>query len=204
MSLRKKFARHRSFTSNLTSTHQVQARFGLTQQQLADVLGVSRTALAMDALGERLLPIAAVLGLDALRRQLPPPVGEALPLPVAESTPGPEDQKTLAMRLRGIAIADYPLQNQQERLQTRLEQAQARLQALPALHAAFPEERGQRWLNLFEEEARIWLEHDGSALLQLTLRRKVLAYEAAEIRLLLGEPQGQGLPPPVVDRRLHG
>jgi len=144
----RKFSRHRPAQyMSLSSVEILQAYFGFTQQDMAILLGVSRTTLAMHgrpgtAVGsERSMPSAAILRLVSLLPNLPPPYGSATEPP---AEPAPEladyERKKLKWRLTEIAIAEYPLQEKLERCQNRLAQARRCLHALPTLRAALPDE----------------------------------------------------------------
>ncbi|GAA3933520.1 hypothetical protein [Hymenobacter algoricola] len=164
----------------------VQAHFGLSQQRVADLLNVTRSTLAMDERGQRLMPMAAYERLDALRQQLPAPYGPEPEAPEPGLSLTEAEQQELRRRRRKITLEEYPLQLALERSQTQLRQARLRLHVLPGLRAAFSDEWGQLWLNTFEAEARVVLEYDAGTPALLQLRLRVLAFEAAEITKLLG------------------
>ncbi|MCB2411177.1 hypothetical protein [Hymenobacter lucidus] len=152
---------------------------------MADLLLVPRATLTMDEKGQRLMPLAANQRLDALRRLLPVPYGPAPAPPLPEPRLSHEEQQQLQRRQRKIALEEYQPQEALNRVQQRLRQAQLRLQVLPALREAFPDEWGQTWLNTFEAEARLWLESDAGTPALLALRLRVLAFEKDEIARLL-------------------
>lgn len=184
-----KFSHGRGPNPHLGRLQLVQAHFGLSQQRVADLLLVPRPTLVQDEKGRRIMPLAANLRLDTLRRQLPAPYGPAPVPPLPEPYLSPEEQQELQRRQRKIALEEFLPQEALTRVQQRLRQAQLRLQVLPTLRAAFPDEWGQTWLNTFEAEARLWLESDAGTPALLALRLRVLAFEKDEIaRLLAGEP----------------
>ncbi|TGE23643.1 hypothetical protein E5K00_00045 [Hymenobacter aquaticus] len=186
---KRNFSRHRGPRSYQNIQQLVRAHFGLSQPDVARLLHLTRAAVAMDERGERDMPTAAWLRFHHLTQALPTPDGPA-PVPVAAPGCLSEDaQARLRLRLQGIQVEEYPLREKLARCQTRLAQARLRLQALPALHLAFPDERGQRWLANFEAEAHEILEIDAGQPALLELRLRVLAFEAAEItRLLAAAP----------------
>lgn len=175
----------------------VQLGFGLVQQDVARLLGVSRATLAMDgrptahyaSSGTRDMPFAAWERLLKLGLALPAPLGSAPAAPEPNPAPPLPDaaRRDLDLRLRGLELKQYPMRQQLQRVQLRLAQARRRLHALPVLQAAFPDERGQRWLEWFAEEARYWLRTEGHQPRLLELKLRVLEFEAAEIRKLLSE-----------------
>ncbi|MCB2377573.1 hypothetical protein LGH70_08265 [Hymenobacter sp. BT635] len=163
----------------------VRAHFGLSQPDVARLLHLTRATVAMDEARQRNMPTAAWLRFHHLVQALPVPDGPA-PVPTAAPMPLSDDERAaLQLRLQGIRGQEYPLQQKLTRCQTRLAQARLRLQALPTLHLAYPDERGQRWLANFETEARENLESEAGKPALLELRLRVLAYEAAEITRLL-------------------
>ena len=190
----RKFSRQRSPSPYLSLSEAVQASFGLTQEQLAYLLGVSRATLSLDGRptttpgGMRRLPLQALQRLTVLQQQLPAPYG---PAPTPAATAGgallPDEQETLELRLQKIELERYPLEQQLARCQTRLAQARLRQQALPTLRATFaPDDaRAQQALDHLSQNADLTLRHDGGTPALLELRLRVLAFEAAEIERLL-------------------
>ena len=171
----------------------IRGHFGLTQPELAGLLGVSRSTVAMSEQGEtgaRSLPTAAWQRLMALALAMPVPDGLALvPAVPAIVALLPYQREELELRLRRLQVDEYPLQKQLAQAQTHLAQARLRLQALPALRTAFPvdDERAQRWLTRFGEDAETTLRDEGATPAQLQLRLDVLAFERAGITRLLAE-----------------
>ncbi|SHJ63817.1 hypothetical protein SAMN02745146_3606 [Hymenobacter daecheongensis DSM 21074] len=192
------FSRYRLPTPSHSMLQAVQAGYGLTQQQVATLVGASRAMLAMQGRDNRLvgsvrvLPLEAALRLVQLFQTLPAPYGRAPMLPVAPDLPLPAvERKTLGWRQRAIGPEEYTQQQQLERCQTQLTQARIRLQALPALRAALPDERAQSELDLWESEAHRMRETNAGRHALLALRLRVLAFEAAEIAKLLAEPAAE-------------
>lgn len=187
MSIQRSFSRNRGPKSYYNIQQLVRAHFGLSQPDVARLLHLTRATVAMDEAGQRNMPTAAWFRFHHLTQALPVPDG---PAPVPEAGPlrlAQEDQASLQLRLQGIEVQKYPVQQQLTRCQTRLAQARLRLQALPALQAAYPDERGQRWLANFEAEAHEMLESEAVAAALLALRLRVLAFEQEEIARLLGD-----------------
>ena len=190
----RRFSHQRPVSPYLNLLEAVQAGFGLTQQQLARLLGVSRTTLTMEGRAAtapgsaRQLPSAAVVRLVALQQQLPAPYG---PAPVPLAAPGgvlaPDERETLQLRLQKIGLEKYPIEKALARCQARLAQARLRQQALPNLQAALEpdDERGRQQLDYLAQGAALTLRHDAGTPALLELRLRVLAFEAAEIERLL-------------------
>lgn len=188
---RRKFSRHREPTPYLNGAALLRANFGLTQQEMANLLGVSRASVAMDERGERLISGAAGLRLRQLEQAVAPHL-IAGPLPVPAGPPpalSAYECETLRLRLMGIELAAYPLRKQLARCQTRRAQAALRLRVLPVLRAAFPSDdaRAQRWLEYFGDMAQLMLDEVGATPELLTLQLAVLAFEATETKRLLGD-----------------
>ncbi|TGE15839.1 hypothetical protein [Hymenobacter elongatus] len=192
---KRNFSHGRGPTPFLSRLQLVQAHFGLSQQHVAELLLVPRATLTMDETGQRLLPLAATLRLDALRQQLPAPYGPAPAPPMPAPHLTEEEQWELQMRQRKIGLEEYSLEQALARSQNHLRQAQLRLQVLPALREALPDEWGQTWLNTFEAQAQLWLKYDTGTPALLELRLKVLAFEKQEIARLLAEAAPAQEPP---------
>lgn len=114
--------------------------FGLTQPELADYLGLSRTLLAHIEGGRRSIPLTAMQRLVQLLRLLPPPYGRGpadAPLP-----PSPAEWPTDVVDTvrRRVAAARHAAGNLAYRLGELREQVQPLRQrhALPARLAALP------------------------------------------------------------------
>jgi hypothetical protein len=76
---------------------------GLTQEQLAGALGVSRPLLTRVEAGQRYLPGKAQLPLSWLVQALPPPEPAEPSSPVAPAAPAPAEQAPLQARADAIA-----------------------------------------------------------------------------------------------------
>lgn len=190
MGLIKKFSRHRVKQPDLAGGQKVRASFGLTQQQLALLLGVSREALAADETGRRYLSGAAAVLLSTLEQ-----VVRALP-PAEEPAAGPPtaalsdyERESLRLRLMAIGLEEYRLRQQLARSQHQLAQMRRRQQALPALREALPPDNAyaSRWLAHFAEDAEAIQRIEEPQAAQLALRLRVLAFETSETATLLGE-----------------
>jgi transcriptional regulator with XRE-family HTH domain len=161
----------------------VRAQLGLTQLDLAMLLGVSRATLAMAELGRRSLPPAAHLLLVQLGQTMAAPQESA-----AASAPlSPKQRDTLNVRRQGIELEEYPLRQQLERVQIRLLQARQRQQAEAVLRAALPATNtvAHRKLSRLAEEAEQYLRDEAATPALLELRLRVLAFERAEIERIL-------------------
>ena len=166
----------------------MRAELGLSQDHLALLLNVSRSAVAMAERGERLLPGAEVSLLDALREAvLPPPPDEP-----AQLVLDPADRADLDFRCRKLQVEAYPLEQKLERLRIRLAQARRWQQVLPTLRATFPTSnvRAQQWLDMFERHAKGVLSTDSGLPALLRARLAAIAFEMAEITKLLGDEAG--------------
>ncbi|MBT2557056.1 hypothetical protein J7E24_04615 [Hymenobacter sp. ISL-91] len=192
----RKFSRHHPPSPYLNTSKAVQAGFGLTQQQLAYLLGVSRSTLTMDGQDGtgpgsiRYLPTAAELRLVALQQQLPAPYGPAPTPAAATEAPAPllpDERETLELRQQKIALEKYPLEKQLARCQTRLAQARLRQQALPQLQATLAPDDAfvAQVIDHLTQQAAQTLAYDSSTAQLLELRLRLLDYETAEIERLL-------------------
>lgn len=179
-------ARHFSHQRGPLASHgieqTVRVQLGLTQQDLARLLGVSRTALAMAEQGSRDLPSPAAGRLLAMWQAL-----AEMPAPVSATVLSARQREDLSMRLQAIQLEEYPLRQQLRRVQIRLTQARVRQQAEPALRAALPatEALAHRKLGRLAEESDAYLRDEGATPALLELRLRVLAFERAEIEQLL-------------------
>ena len=181
------FSSKRGPASYHATEQAVRASLGLTQQELAWLLGVSRSALSMAERGRRTLPLPALQRLlqlwQAITQPAPVAPGSVQPAPVLTA----DQRDLLDLRCLGINLEEYPLRQQVKRAQVRLEQARQRQQAALVLHALTPtgDELAQRWLTRFEAEALTNLHDDAATVALLELRLRVLAFEQAEIEQLL-------------------
>jgi transcriptional regulator with XRE-family HTH domain len=188
------FSSHRGPTPFLNNIQQLRAHLGLSQQDLADLIRVSRTAVAMDERYKRSLPWPKSKMLLELCQVLPVPDGSA-PLP---AVPAPllsaADREELDWRRRDIAREIYPTKQRLARVEVRLAQARLWQQALPALRAAFPasDTFAHQWLDHFVGKAAVTLNADSGQPTLLKLRLAAIAFEMAEIdRLLAAEPAAE-------------
>ncbi|RZK43849.1 MAG: helix-turn-helix domain-containing protein [Hymenobacter sp.] len=177
------FSHQRGPLASHTTEQAVRAQLGLTQQDLARLLGVSRTALAMAEQGSRDLPSAATVRLLGLWQAL-----ATMPAPVAAAVLSAGQREDLSIRLQGIQLEEYPLRQQLRRVQIRLTQARVRQQAESVLRAALPatEALAHRKLGRLAEAADACLRDESATPALLELRLRVLAFERAEIEKLLG------------------
>ncbi len=185
---RPKFSHQRPLRPLHNATQAVRARLGLTQDDLAALMQVSRAAVSMDEHGSRDLPWPQVQLLQALYQVVLPLATEAhAPLPPLTLTAA--DRDDLDFRRLGLRVAAAPLQLKLERSQLQLAQAQCWQRVLPQLRATFPPENAwaHGWLDRFERRAGGLLrtEAGGPALLQVRLA--AIAFEIAEITRLLGD-----------------
>ncbi|RYY19410.1 MAG: helix-turn-helix domain-containing protein [Cytophagaceae bacterium] len=176
------FSRQRGPLASHGTAQAVRAQLGFTQQDLARLLGVSRTALAMAEQGSRALPAAAAARLLTLGQAL-----AAMPTPVPVAVLSARQREALAMRLQAIQLEEYPVRQQLRQVQIRLAQARVRQQAEPALRAILPatEALAHRKLGRLAEESDAYLRDEGATPALLELRLRVLAFERAELEKLL-------------------
>jgi hypothetical protein len=189
----RKFSRQAGPAPHLNAGQLLRAYYGLTQQDLAAFLGVSRATVSLEETpplsgGMRFLPIGSASKLLPFWQGLPAPEGLA-PLPTAPPQAdalagGSTLRQALLRRQADCAYETQRLQRTQQRAQTLLAQARLRLQTLPALLAAAPTgaagNRQRQWLDYFEQDARATLT-DGQAATERVLRElrlEVLAHEA--------------------------
>ncbi|RYY21090.1 MAG: helix-turn-helix domain-containing protein [Cytophagaceae bacterium] len=179
------FSLQRGPAPSHSSAQTARAQLGLTQQELAQLLGVSRTALAMAEQGSRDLPSAAAQRLLNLLQAL-----AALPAPVPAAVLSTSQREDLEIRLQAIQLAEYPLRQQLRRVQIKLAQARLRQQAEPALRATLlaTEALAHRKLSRLAEAADAYLRDEGATPALLELRLQVLAFERAEVARLLNGP----------------
>lgn len=165
----------------------VRACLGLTQQQLAEYLGVRRVRVAEAEAGTRPLPLAALPRLAALATCLAAPAPPSAATATATDVPDP-----LALRARLLAATAEAARLRQRLAlaETQAAQARARLALLPALHAAPPVAAsavGAAWLRVLALEAETALAEAGpAARVLLRLRAEALEQEAAALAALLG------------------
>ena len=183
------FSAHRGPNASHNGLQLLRAHLGLTQADLAQWLGTSRAAVAMDERAERYLPWKASSQLTPLFAVLPLPDGPApvptVPAPVLSA----DDRQKLGRRQREIALEAYPIEEQLARCEVRLAQARLWQQALPMLRAARPatDKLAQLWLDYFEQKAAATLLDDSGTPALLRLRLATLAFEKSEIDRLLAE-----------------
>lgn len=138
----------------------IRVGLGLTQAQIAQVLGVSRQFVTQIEAGQRVLPPAAGIVLAWLTQALPPPGPPAPPGPLAPAA------EAAPLQARAAAVA-YELQQLLRRLargQARAGRAADWLRAAPLLLATLPTEaEGPRlWVAATTAEAEEALEGEGS------------------------------------------
>ena len=188
MGLIKKFSRHRADQPNLGYGQRVRAGLGLTQAQLALLLGVSREVLAADEAGRRYLmgPAGRLLSeLGGIVRELPAEEAStpapAPELPEAESKP-------LRLRLMGIKLRNTACGSSWPAAKRIWPRRRRRQQALPALQKALPADNAYAAIGLVQltEEAALTLRYEGPREQLLLLRLRVLAFEASETEKLVG------------------
>lgn len=164
----------------------VRSCLGLTQQQLAAALGVSRERVGQEEAGLRPLPLHALPRLAALATCLS--AAPAPPLP-------PPDAAALRQRQHQLLAEAARLRQRLAAAETRAAQAQARLALLPTLEAAPPVAApavGPAWVRVLALEAETTLAECGpTARALLGLRLGAVAQELAALDVLLGEEAGR-------------
>ena len=188
MGLIKKFSRHRADQPALGAGQLIRAGFGLTQLQLALLLGVSREVLAADEAERRYLlgpPGRLLSELSRIVRELPPDEATAKSPPPAPAMPESR-RKKMRLRLMAINLETYRLRQQLERCQTQLAQMRRLLQALQATLPA-GNAYAATWLAGIPDEAAFMLRNEGMQEQLLLLRLRVLAFETSETEKLVGE-----------------
>lgn len=183
---RRKFSHHLPPRSAHNATQAVRARLGLTQDELAYLLDVSRTAVAMDECGTRFLPWPQGKLLLALQTALPAALPPPEPPVLTEA-----DRDDLSFRRQGLQVAAHPLQQKLERVEVRLAQARCWQQVLPQLRSAFPADNthAHEWLNVFERRAAGILRTEAGAPALLQVRLAAIASEIADITRLLNDAE---------------
>ncbi|TGE15775.1 hypothetical protein [Hymenobacter elongatus] len=142
-------------------THALRTRFGLSQEMMADWLGVARSSLALTERGYQ--STTSATGVQGLRLILAAQglvydgAGGSFAAPPVLPEPPPNAQE-LGYRLRECRVRIQTLELELETLRRRAAPYVARLAAAPALRAypgpvASPEDE-QDWLTFFELEAR--------------------------------------------------
>lgn len=142
-------------------TRALRSLFGLSQDMLADWLGVARSSLALTERGYQ--STTSVLGVQAARLRLAAQglvyddAGGTFPAPPPLPEPLPNTEE-LRFRLRTCRVRIQGLEVQLEKLRRRADPLKARLVAAPALRAYSgpvenPEDE-QNWLTIFELEAK--------------------------------------------------
>lgn|GEM_PF-3795179 len=186
-----KFSRQRGPQPFHNFTQTVRAYLGLTQDQLAMLMQVSRAAVSMDEYGTRALPWPQVQLLHALHQALPP--GPAAALPVLLNLTA-SDRDDLDFRRQGLRLDLYPLRQKLARQQVQLAQARCWQQILPQLHTTFPTDNAHahEWLDHFEKRAANTLRNQAGAPALLQVRLAAIEFEIAEITQQLGAVAGGG------------
>jgi transcriptional regulator with XRE-family HTH domain len=198
--MRSKFSHLDGPCPGLPPLQLLRAHYGLTQEELANFMGVPRATLSLDEKpsfrnGPRPVSTAAWLRLMPFMVAMPALDSVEIrpayqPLPKVEVG---DDELRQALRLRQMKchVETSELQREQYRARVRQAQARLRLHTLPALLEAVPDsplgKRQRVWLDWFEYDARYILD-DTKAATQYALRElrlRVLAYEATQLAELL-------------------
>ncbi|MGI4871846.1 MAG: helix-turn-helix domain-containing protein [Janthinobacterium lividum] len=179
------YTRSYAYGSPTSTGHFVRTELGLTQQELAWLLGVSRVALAKEEGNSRQLPPDAMRRLLDVARLLHTLAAPASPPPLPP--PDAAQRETLALRLLAIQLAEYPVRQELARQQQRLAQFRRRTQAAPAIQALLPAEatHARQALDSLLRQADGYLALDATEPLLPELRLRVLAFERAEIERIL-------------------
>jgi transcriptional regulator with XRE-family HTH domain len=186
---RRKFSAKRPLRPQHNATQAVRAQLGLTQNDLASLMEVSRVAVSMDEHGSRSLPWPQIGLLYALRAALP-----ATPAPPPPPVLTATDRADLEFRRKVLRVAAFPLEEKLERGQLRLAQARCWQQVLPQLRTTFPANNtwAHEWLDMFERRAAITLRRQAGSPALLQVRLAAIAFEITEITRLLGDEPAVG------------
>lgn len=184
---RRKFSHQLPLRPQHTPAQALRARLGLTQDDLADLLEVSRAAISMEEHGSRSLPWPQIGLLNALYQVVLPLPADPAPVPPAPLTA--DDRAELDYRRLGLRVAAGPLEKKLAREHLRLAQARCWQLVLPQLRAAFPPENpwAHTWLDERTRRAAVALRSAGGPAALLQVRLAAIAFEIAEITRLLGE-----------------
>ena len=174
----------------------IRTQFGITQERMADWLGMSRVSVTLAEQGQRSLPHSAALQEGRLTfarlGRVLDASGQTQPAPPPLPAPAPDPQPLLAR----LDYCQHHLRNLRYRLklmQARAVPFEARLKALPALRAWTGPIRDpaleESWLALFEGEAQSGLLYDCGAGPQKLLAARIagLEREAQVLGELVGE-----------------
>lgn len=159
----------------------VRAGLGLTQAQLAGVLGVSRQFITRVEAGERPLPAGAGEALAWLARGLPSAPTPDSAGPEAEPpAPDPAEAALLPARAEALAYEVGQLSRRLARGQARARRAHDWLRAVPVLEAALPAgaERSRLWLAATTADAEAALEGAGRPTLHRLLAARLVGLRA--------------------------
>ncbi|TGE23334.1 helix-turn-helix transcriptional regulator [Hymenobacter metallicola] len=170
----------------------IRTGLGLTQEQLAGALGVSRHLVTKIEAGQRVLPARAGIILTWLTQALPPP-GPPTPLPALNQ----EQAAPLHTRAAAVAHEMQQLTQRLERGQARTRRALDWLRAVPTLLATLPPdeaERHQLWVTTTTAEAKQALQGDGDPAQHRLLEARLagLRAEATVLAAYLKVPLAAG------------
>lgn len=179
-----------------SAAQKLRASFGLTQEWLSNYLEVARSTVAMYEADRVNLPIIDPERLKPFLQGIPAPDGPAVE---PSATPTASGQAaalaSLTNRQRTARLEAERLEAEERRLQVRLRQVRLRLQTLPALLASLApppaDELQRRVLGHWATMAPAQLCEDEAALPLLQVRRRVLAFELAELDQLLETEKSQ-------------
>jgi len=190
----RKFSRHRGLLLQSNPVRRVQAHFGFAQQEVADLLDVTRAVLSMSGQPGRTRPFEARQCLqwllDAPPPEPAPPAAGPAPAPVAPAPPAPafsdDERQGLDLRRHILVHQAVALGRQLDGCHTRLAQARLRRRAIPGLRARSPvaDELAHARFNIWERRADRTLRTEGNAAVLLALQQSVLVFEVGEIGLL--------------------
>ena len=173
----------------MTSIKKQRLSLGVTQQELADYLDISRSHLAMAEGGHRELPLTAQAKLSALRRNM---TGDASVFINAEMQRQNEKARNMLHALaqdynRRSAAILYKLEKIRSRHRQYLKVLQSVSGVLTELPPGRENKKDRLWLELLQTQARHKMDGCGiGAQVLLQLRAEVFADHAqrAQLRLL--------------------
>ena len=160
---------------------------GISQEDLASLLKVSRSAVAMVCKGERSLPSHALLRLLQIEQAM-----EAMEEPVGPTFRGMDKWKeTLAFEIRNIRHRAEGLQrfiNKYEARQEQWKQREKMLRVLEQQHQTTPPDEGEaKWLDMMKSLQYRYPGKDDEKYVRAAILVPLLLQEAAALEAIIRE-----------------